>query len=106
MMRAKRLRLFHRLNIPVYGVVENMSYFICDHCDTRHTLFGEGGGARIAEEMETTLLQQVPMETSVREGGDAGMPAVLRSGAAGDALRALVARVAATIHESETNLTT
>lgn len=90
----KAITMFRRLNIPVYGVVENMSYFICDHCDTRHALFGEGGGARLAEEMEIALLEQVPMEPGVREGGDDGKPAVLREGAAGDALRALVAKVA------------
>ena len=90
----KAITMFRRLTIPVYGVVENMSYFVCDHCDTRHTLFGEGGGARLAVEMETDLLEQIPMETGVREGGDSGKPAVLRPGPAGDALRALVTRVA------------
>lgn len=90
----KAITMFRRLNIPVYGVVENMSYFICDHCDTRHALFGEGGGEKLAVEMDTALLEQIPMEPSVREGGDTGKPAVLREGAAGDALRALVARVA------------
>lgn len=90
----KAITMFRRLNIPVYGVVENMSYFICDHCDTRHMLFGEGGGARLAQEMEIALLEQIPMEPGVREGGDAGQPAVLRAGAAGDALRDLVATIA------------
>jgi ATP-binding protein involved in chromosome partitioning len=90
----KAITMFRRLDIPVVGVVENMSYFICDQCDKRHTLFGEGGGARLAEEMDTTLLEEIPMEPIVREGGDAGSPAVLREGAAGDALRAFVARVA------------
>jgi len=90
----KAITMFRRLNIPIYGVVENMSYFICDKCDKRHTLFGEGGGEKLAHEMDMILLEQIPMETSVREGGDSGQPAVLREGAAGDAFRALVTAMA------------
>lgn len=71
----KSVAMCKKVNIPVVGVVENMSYFI-DTAGVRHNLFGEGGGAAIAEFSEAPLLGQVPIDQTVREWGDKGTPVV------------------------------
>ena len=75
-------------HLRVAGIVENMSAFVCDH-GTSYPLFGSGGGARLAAEVGVPLLGQIPMEPGVAAGGDAGRPAALGEGAAGDAFREL-----------------
>jgi ATP-binding protein involved in chromosome partitioning len=72
----KAVLMFRQLNIPVLGVVENMSYFVCGHCSERTDIFGHGGGQRMAEEMKIPFLGEVPIDTRVREGGDEGDPIV------------------------------
>ena len=71
----KGVSMCEKLNIPVLGVVENMSYFI-DTAGVKHHLFGEGGGQRIAEFAKAPLLGQIPLEPKVREWGDNGTPVV------------------------------
>ncbi len=93
----KGLQMFQRVNVPVLGIVENMSYFVCDGCDTRHAIFGEGGGARAARELGTELLVQIPLEPQVVEAGDAGEPTLISRPDSGTAaaireLAGLVAR--------------
>jgi ATP-binding protein involved in chromosome partitioning len=68
--------MFQKVNVPLLGVAENMSWFI-DPAGIRHTLFGEGGGARTAETLGTVLLGQVPLVPEIRSGGDAGVPLVV-----------------------------
>jgi ATP-binding protein involved in chromosome partitioning len=70
----KGLAMFRKLNVPILGVVENMSYFEAPDTGTRYAIFGEGGGARIAEEFGVPLLGQIPLEMETRRGGDAGIP--------------------------------
>ncbi len=72
----KAVGMFRQLNIPVLGVIENMSYFVCGHCRERTDIFGSGGGRRIAEEMQIPFLGEVPIDTRVRAGGDEGRPIV------------------------------
>jgi len=72
----KSVSMCQKVGIPVLGVVENESYFVCDGCDKRHDLFGRGGGQKIAEFAEAPLLGQIPIDPSVREWGDAGTPVV------------------------------
>jgi ATP-binding protein involved in chromosome partitioning len=72
----KAVAMFRQLSIPVLGVVENMSYFLCGHCNERTEIFGHGGGARMAEEMGIPFLGEVPIDTRVRTGGDEGKPIV------------------------------
>jgi ATP-binding protein involved in chromosome partitioning len=72
----KAVAMFRQLNIPVLGVIENMSYFVCGHCQERTFIFGNGGGRRMAEEMQIPFLGEVPIDTRVRSGGDEGMPIV------------------------------
>jgi ATP-binding protein involved in chromosome partitioning len=71
----KSVSMCEKVNIPILGVVENMSYFI-DSVGVRHELFGRGGGAAVAEFAKAPLLGQVPMDTTVREWGDKGTPVV------------------------------
>jgi ATP-binding protein involved in chromosome partitioning len=68
--------MFQKVNVPLLGVAENMSYFT-DPAGIRHTLFGEGGGQRTADSLGTTLLGQVPLVPEIRAGGDAGRPLVV-----------------------------
>lgn len=90
----KAVGMFRRLDTPVLGLVENMSYFQCSACGTTHDLFGRGGGKRLADFLEIPLLGEVPLESRIREGGDEGEPAVtLADSAAGDELRAVAERV-------------
>jgi ATP-binding protein involved in chromosome partitioning len=71
----KGVSMCEKLNIPVLGVVENMSFFL-DSAGVKHNLFGEGGGQKIAEFAKAPLLGQVPLEPKVREWGDNGTPIV------------------------------
>ena len=74
---AKGMAMFRRLEVPVLGVVENMSYFICPGCQDRHEIFGQGGGQRIATQFGVPFLGQVPLQPRIREGGDAGRPVIV-----------------------------
>ena len=73
---TKAVGMFRELNIPLLGVVENMSYFVCGHCQERTEIFGNGGGRKMAEAMELPFLGEVPIDTRVRSGGDEGLPIV------------------------------
>lgn len=70
--------MFQKVNVPLIGVVENMSFFL-DPSGTKHALFGSGGGILTAEKLGTTLLGQVPLISEIREGGDVGMPIVVKA---------------------------
>jgi ATP-binding protein involved in chromosome partitioning len=74
---AKGMSMFRRLEVPVIGVVENMSYFVCPNCDAHHEIFGQGGGERIAKHFGVPFLGKIPLQPRVREGGDAGQPVVI-----------------------------
>jgi ATP-binding protein involved in chromosome partitioning len=72
------LKMFEQLNVPILGLVENMSYFIApDMPDKQYAIFGSDGGQKAADELGVTLLGKVPLEMPVREGGDLGLPIVL-----------------------------
>ena len=70
-------KMFQRVAVPVLGVVENMSYFICPNCQHKHRIFGSGGGQRLADELEVPLLGEIPFFPGVLEGGDRGEPIVV-----------------------------
>jgi ATP-binding protein involved in chromosome partitioning len=72
----KSVSMCQKVGIPILGVVENESYFVCDGCEKRHELFGAGGGQKIAEFSQSPLLGQIPLNPSVRKWGDAGTPVV------------------------------
>jgi ATP-binding protein involved in chromosome partitioning len=70
-------KMFQRVAVPVLGVVENMSHFICPHCDEKHTIFGSGGGKRLADELDVPLLGEIPFFPAVLSGADRGDPIVV-----------------------------
>jgi len=76
---AKALAMFHRVSVPILGLVENMSGFVCAHCGEVTDLFGRGGGERYAAENGIDFLGGVPLDVSVRQGADVGVPAVVQS---------------------------
>jgi len=90
------IKMFERVNTSVLGIVENMSAFMCPHCDEEIEVFGSGGGERLAEEMELPLLGRVPLDPAVRLAGDEGAPTVLSApdSGAGRALQEVADRVA------------
>jgi len=74
----KALGMFQRLNVPVLGIVENMSGFVCPHCHERTNVFGDAGGTKIAEEYGVPLLARIPLEPETRVAGDEGTPITVR----------------------------
>ena len=74
----KAIGMFQRLNVPILGIVENMSYFVAPDTGARYTIFGEGGGKRLSEEYNVPLLAQVPLDPDTRLAGDEGTPITLR----------------------------
>src|ERR687889_158806 len=73
----RALRMFETVNVPVLGVVENMSYFIAPDTGARYNIFGEGGGQRLSDEYGVPFLGAIPLGMQVREGGDKGVPVVV-----------------------------
>jgi len=86
----KSVSMAQKVGIPLLGVVENESYFICDGCEKRHELFGSGGGQSVADYAKAPLLGQIPLHPSVRQWGDAGTP-VVQAAPESETARAFVA---------------
>jgi ATP-binding protein involved in chromosome partitioning len=91
----KAIGMFQRLNVPMLGIVENMSYFIAPDTGHRYQIFGEGGGRKVADEYGVPLLVQLPLDPDTRKGGDEGAPITVRrpESAQAQAFRELAARV-------------
>ena len=70
----KAVMMFEKLQVPVFGVVENMSYFACPHCGERTDIFGHGGARETAEELGLDFLGEIPLDVAVRESSDSGVP--------------------------------
>ncbi len=70
----KSVNMFKQMNVPILGVVENMSFFICPKCNERTDIFSHGGGESAAKELEVPFLGRIPIELDVRIGGDSGKP--------------------------------
>jgi len=89
------IAMFRRVNVPVLGIVENMSTFICPHCGTRSDIFGHGGARHEAERLGVPFLGEVPLALEIREKSDAGSPVVASApdGAHAQAFRTIAARV-------------
>ena len=75
---VRGLRMFERVDVPVFGLVENMSHFVCTHCGERSDVFGAGAVRRTAEEMGLPFLAEIPLDAAVRQGGDTGSPVVVQ----------------------------
>jgi ATP-binding protein involved in chromosome partitioning len=78
LLDSKRgLAMFQKVHVPVRGIIENMSYFVCPHCHDRSEIFSYGGGRKAAEKLEVPFLGEIPIETSIRVGGDEGRPILI-----------------------------
>jgi ATP-binding protein involved in chromosome partitioning len=89
------IAMFRRVNVPVLGIVENMSTFICPHCGTRSDIFGHGGARHEAERLGVPFLGEIPLAIDIREKSDAGEPVVATEpdGPHAQAFRDIAARV-------------
>jgi ATP-binding protein involved in chromosome partitioning len=74
----KAVNMFEQVRVPILGLVENMSYLVCPHCNERIDVFSTGGGKRTAEAMHIHFLGEVPLDPDVRVGGDSGKPVTVR----------------------------
>ena len=72
----KGLRMFQKVNVPILGIIENMSVFICPHCGEVEHIFGEGGAKRMSEQYGVPLLGELPLSAKIREQADSGLPTV------------------------------
>ena len=73
----KGLNMFRKVDVPVFGIVENMSYFLCPHCGERSEIFSHGGARREAERLGTEFLGEIPLDIVIRETSDGGQPIVI-----------------------------
>lgn len=73
---VKGVKMFRKVNVPILGIVENMSYFVCPHCGERTDIFSSGGARKECERLETNLLGEIPIDAQIRIGGDEGIPIV------------------------------
>ncbi len=105
---GKALAMLQRLNVPIIGVVENMSAFVCPHCGEATEIFGRGGGESFAAQHGLQFLGKVPIDVTVRQGGDAGVPAVAQRepGPAAQALEHVAGLVAASMSVRAANAST
>jgi ATP-binding protein involved in chromosome partitioning len=71
------ISMFKRVNVPVLGIVENMSYFVCPHCNHEIDIFSKGGGERTAQQFDVPFLGSIELDPDIRKGGDSGQPVVL-----------------------------
>lgn len=96
---VRGVSMFNRLQVPVLGVVENMSYFVCPHCGERTDIFDHGGARRMAEKMNVPFLGEIPLDPKIRMGGDTGLPVSITEpdSAIGLAFRNLSQQVAAKV---------
>jgi ATP-binding protein involved in chromosome partitioning len=94
---GKALAMFQRMSVPVLGLVENMTAFVCPHCNEVTELFGRGGGERFAAAHDLEYLGGIPLDITVRQGGDVGVPAVAQRepGPAARAMTSIAKAVAA-----------
>jgi ATP-binding protein involved in chromosome partitioning len=76
---VKAIAMFRKLDVPILGIVENMSYFVCPTCNSRHDVFSHGGGRQAADALETAFLGEIPLHTQIRADSDEGTPTVVVS---------------------------
>ncbi len=74
---SRGLQMFNKVNVPVLGIVENMSYFSCPNCGYRTDIFSHGGGERTAKRLNVPFLGEIPIDANIREASDAGRPIVI-----------------------------
>lgn len=99
----KAVDMFGKLEVPVLGLIENMSHFVCPHCGKREDVFGSGGARAAADRAGLAFLGEVPLASPVRESGDRGVPIVLAApdSPAGRAFSGIAARTAAAVSTAQ-----
>ncbi len=103
----RAVRMYQKLNIPTLGLVENMSYYSCPHCDHESDIFGHGGGEQLAGNMNIPFLGRLPIYQPIREGSDSGIPLVVSEpqSVAARAFLAVAERAAAQVSIAAHNAT-
>jgi ATP-binding protein involved in chromosome partitioning len=98
----KGLNMFRKVDVPVFGIVENMSYYLCPHCGERSEIFGHGGARQTADALGTDFLGEIPLHVAIRETADAGTPIVASQPDSehAQAFKAVASRLAEKIDES------
>jgi ATP-binding protein involved in chromosome partitioning len=76
---SKAILMFRKLNVPILGIIENMSYYICSHCGQRDDIFGHGGAREAGARAGIPFLGEIPLAAAIRATSDAGRPVVLES---------------------------
>ena len=101
----KGMMMFQKVNVPLLGIIENMSYFVCGHCGERTEIFAYGGGERAAEKLDVPFLGRVPIDPAIREGGDTGRPLVVAhpESPQAKAFRDIAGQVMAQLSKSDRN---
>ena len=104
----KGLKMFEKVNVPILGVIENMSIHICSKCGHEEPIFGQGGGLRMAEESEVDFLGALPLDMSIRKNTDEGHPCVVAEpdGRIAQIYREIARRVAAKLSLQAKDYTT
>lgn len=74
---VKAIGMFEKLNVPIIGVVENMSHFVCSNCNEKHYIFGDGGAKKISEQFNTPFLGEIPLNSGIMSGSDLGKPIMI-----------------------------
>jgi ATP-binding protein involved in chromosome partitioning len=98
---TKGIELFNRVQIPVMGVIENMSTHICSNCGFEEQIFGTGGGDKLSEQYHIPLLGRLPLDAAIRENADAGQPSVIAGDAAAESYLAIAEKIAAQLTKSD-----
>lgn len=101
----KGIELFNRVQIPVMGVVENMSTHICSNCGHEEQIFGTGGGDKLSKQYNIPLLGRLPLNAVIRENADAGKPSVIAGDAAAESYIAIAQKIAAKLPKAEKDKT-
>jgi len=103
----KGLKMFEKVNIPILGIVENMSIHICSNCGHEEHIFGQGGGARMGEDYKVELLGSLPLELSIRQLADSGQPTVVGApdSRPAEIYRAIARRIAVKIADKAKDMT-
>ncbi|MDD2297781.1 MAG: P-loop NTPase, partial [Sphaerochaetaceae bacterium] len=95
---ARSINFCRQMKLPIVGIVENMSGFVCPHCHTTTDIFRTGGGSSLAKRYEVPFLGSLPLDPTIGISGDAGMPYIQRF--AGSVIAATYRKIAQTLHET------
>jgi ATP-binding protein involved in chromosome partitioning len=104
----RSVHMFRKVDVPVLGIIENMSYLLCSDCGAKTPIFGSGGGQQLASELHAPLLGQIPIASQICVGGDLGKPIVLANlgSEAGRSFRQIAAGLHNTFNASNSTMGT